>query len=185
MVRDTRSRMLDAATAALQRHGVAGMSFTEVLRDSGAARGAIYHHFPRGKAQLVAEATARTGGEVRSHLSQLSEDTPQALVEAFLGIVRPVVQASTEGGGCVVAAATVDADETLRRIAADTFDSWVEQLAERFITTGLTEREATDLSTTLITLLEGAHVLCRAEGGLEPFDQVARTAVALVGARHP
>ncbi|WP_028935039.1 TetR/AcrR family transcriptional regulator [Pseudonocardia spinosispora] len=185
MARDTRTRMLDAATVALQRHGVAGMAFTEVLRDSGAARGAIYHHFPQGKAQLVAEATARTGGEVRAHLSQLSAPTPRALVEEFLTVVRPVVQASAEGGGCVVAAATVTADETLRLIAADAFDSWVEQLAGSLTATGMAEGEAADLATTLITLLEGAHVLCRARGSLEPFDRAARAAAALVGSRYP
>jgi hypothetical protein len=31
----------------------------------------------------------------------------------------------------------------------------------------------------LIALLEGAHVMCRAAGTLEPFDRAARAAVAL------
>ena len=78
---ETRSRMVDAAVSALQRHGVDGMSFTEVLAASGAARGAIYHHFPGGKAQLVAEAAARNGDDVRAHLAGLPAPTPQATVD--------------------------------------------------------------------------------------------------------
>jgi prevent-host-death family protein len=40
------------------------MSFTDILASSsGAARGAIYHHFPGGKTQLVAEAAQRNGAE--------------------------------------------------------------------------------------------------------------------------
>jgi AcrR family transcriptional regulator len=58
------------------------MSFTEVLENSGAARGAIYHHFPGGKAQIVAEAAARNGHHVRAHLAGLPADDPQAVVEA-------------------------------------------------------------------------------------------------------
>jgi TetR/AcrR family transcriptional regulator, lmrAB and yxaGH operons repressor len=58
-VSETRTRMIDAALDSLRHRGVSGMSFTEVLERSGAARGAIYHHFPGGKNQLVAEAAAR------------------------------------------------------------------------------------------------------------------------------
>jgi hypothetical protein len=33
--------------------------------------------------------------------------------------------------------------------------------------------QAAGLAATLVTLLEGAHVMCRAAGDLEPFDQAA------------
>jgi TetR/AcrR family transcriptional repressor of lmrAB and yxaGH operons len=187
MSADTRTRMIEATVQALQRHGVAGMSFTEVLRSSGAARGAIYHHFPGGKAQLVAEAADRNGHDVRAHLAGLRADSPQAVVEAFLAAVRPVVQASAAGAGCAVAAVTVGVDaagDTLRQVAATAFSSWVDQLAERFTTAGLDPAEATDLAATLITLLEGAHVLCRAAGTIDPFDQAARTAIELTRIRY-
>lgn len=181
---DTRGRMVDATVRALRQRGVAGMSFTEVLQDSGAARGAIYHHFPGGKAQLVAEAAARNGQDVRDFLGALAADSPQVVVQAFLDGVRPVVLESASGSGCAVAAVTVDAGldaegDALRQIAATTFESWIDQLAERFTVAGLESAEATGLATTLITLLEGAHVLCRAAGTIEPFDRAARTAIRL------
>lgn len=188
MAVDTRSRMIDATVRALQRRGVAGMSFTAVLQDSGAARGAIYHHFPGGKAQLVAEAAARNGQDVRDFLGALPTDSPQVVVQAFLAAVRPVVLESASGGGCAVAAVTVDASldaegDALRQIAATAFASWIDQLAELLVTAGLGPAAATGLATTLITLLEGAHVLCRAARTIEPFDQAARTAVELTGNR--
>ncbi len=184
MAADTRGRMIDATVRALQRRGVAGMSFTEVLEDSGAARGAIYHHFPGGKAQLIAEAAARNGQDVRDFFGTLPTDDPQAVVNAFLAAIRPVVQDSASGGGCAVAAVTVDAGldaegSALREIAATAFESWIDQLAERLKKAGLEAAQATDLATTLVTLLEGAHVLCRAAGTIEPFDRAARTAVDL------
>jgi TetR/AcrR family transcriptional regulator, lmrAB and yxaGH operons repressor len=183
----TRTRMVEAAVQALQRRGVAGMSFTEVLRVSGAARGAIYHHFPDGKAQLVAEAATRNGDDVRVHLATLPASSPQAVVDAFLSAVRPVVAASTTGSGCAVAAVTVGLDDdgdTLRQVAARAFTSWIETLAERLTTAGLPAGEAHDLAAFLITLLEGAHVLCRATGTLEPFEQTARSASALIENRY-
>ncbi|MEZ0067417.1 TetR/AcrR family transcriptional repressor of lmrAB and yxaGH operons [Streptacidiphilus sp. MAP12-20] len=190
MAGDTRGRMIEATVAALQQRGVAGMSFTEILKESGAARGAIYHHFPGGKAQLVAEAAARNGLDVRDRLDALPTDSPQAVVEAFLALVRPVVAASASGGGCAVAAVTVASGESaentaLREVAATAFVSWTEALTTRLTLAGLAPSEAADLATTLLTLLEGAHVLCRASGSLAPFDQAARTATRLTGDLRP
>ncbi len=49
---------------------------------------------------------------------------------------------------------------------------------------GLTPGEADDLAAMLIALLEGAHVMCRASGTLQPFDQAARAATVLAESRH-
>ena len=183
MAADTRDRMIEATVSALQRHGVAGMSFTDVLRDSGAARGAIYHHFPGGKLQLVAQAAQLNGLQVRQALADLPTESPAAVISAFLELVRPVVRASAAGGGCAVAAVTVGGglESGLRQIADSAFSGWADQLAERLQASGLESDRARDLATTLIVLLEGAHVLCRASGNIEAFDSAARTARALVG----
>jgi hypothetical protein len=71
-------------------------------------------------------------------------------------------------------------DEELCRLAATTFSSWIQALADRLSAAGLSPEEAGDLAATLTTLLEGAHVLCRAAGTLEPFEQTARTTLSLV-----
>jgi TetR/AcrR family transcriptional regulator, lmrAB and yxaGH operons repressor len=181
---DTRTRMIEATIGALQRHGVAGMSFTEILAASGAARGAIYHHFPGGKTQLVAEAATRNGQDIRAQLAALPADTPQAVAHAFLTLVRPVMEASASGGGCAVAALTIRAEagaatEELRQVADATLSSWTDQLTERLTTAGRRPDQASDLAVTLITLLEGAHVMCRAAGTVKPFDQAARTTIQL------
>ena len=200
----TRTRMIEATITALERHGVAGMSFTEVLRASGAARGAIYHHFPGGKRQLVCEAAEQYAQRVRENLAALPGESPAAVADAFFAAVRPVVAASAEGAGCAVAAVALDPDldtdpdhrpdgggngngadggsgtpTRSRALAATAFADWSDQLARRFTDTGLPAERARDLATTLIAVLEGAHVLCRAAGNLEPFERAARTAASL------
>src|SRR3954471_6185238 len=83
VARDTRARMIAAAVRSLQHDGAEGMSFTDVLSASGAARGAIYHHFPGGKSQLVAEAATDNGNEVRAALAQVPAESPAAVVRGF------------------------------------------------------------------------------------------------------
>jgi transcriptional regulator LmrA/YxaF-like protein len=91
---------------------------------------------------------------------------------------------------CAVAAVTVragadDDNDALRQVAATAFASWAFQLAERLTTAGLTPGEAGDLAAMLIALLEGAHVMCRAAGTLQPFDQAAQAATVLAESRYP
>ncbi|SEM31500.1 TetR/AcrR family transcriptional regulator [Streptacidiphilus jiangxiensis] len=189
MAGDTRDRMIEATVDALRRRGVAGMSFTEVLRESGAARGAIYHHFPGGKGQLVAEAAARNGQDVRATLAALPAADPVGFVASFLALIRPVVECSATGSGCAVAAVTIASGEpaenaSLREVAATAFTAWADTLTERLTVSGLTPDDAAGLATTLLALLEGAQVLCRAAGSAEPFDRMADTALDLARSRY-
>jgi AcrR family transcriptional regulator len=171
----------------LQHDGAEGMSFTDVLSASGAARGAIYHHFPRGKSQLVAEAATDNGSEVRARLAQLPAESPAAVVRGFLQLIRPVVEQSARGGGCAVAAAMAKpgpGNDEPQQAAAAAISSWINEIAGRFAAAGVADAEAHELASSLITMLEGAHVLARATGGIDCFDQTAHALTTLVEARY-
>ncbi|MEV0299164.1 TetR/AcrR family transcriptional regulator [Nocardia sp. NPDC050710] len=181
MTRSTRARMLDAAVDNLRRNGLAGMSFTAVLAESGAARGAIYHHFPGGKTELVAEAARLHGQDVAWRMAELAGADPRAVVASFLDFARPVIEEAAHGSGCAIAAVTVAAGKDggeLCRIAATTFAAWTDRLTAALTAAGMAPGAAADLACLLISLLEGAQVLCRAEGGTSPFDRAARAAMA-------
>ena len=189
MAGDTRDRMIDAAVHALRRDGLAGMSFTDILRESGAARGAIYHHFPGGKSQLATEAATVNGREVRALFGELPAPDPVTVLRGFLGLIRPVVQESAGGSGCAVAAvAMAGAEERdhgrLVQTAGASIGSWIDALAGRLATAGMEAADAQDLASLMITTLEGAHVLARAVGRIDPFDQAARALITLAESRY-
>ncbi|WP_137991033.1 TetR/AcrR family transcriptional regulator [Streptomyces vilmorinianum] len=182
MAKETRGRMVDAAVDALRQRGLQGMSFTDVLAQSGAARGAIYHHFPGGKNQLAAEAATRHGRDVRDRLAEFGASGPEGVATAFVEFARPVAEAAAQGVGCAVAAVTVPADEEngeLCRAAASVFTSWTEQLSRALREAGLPAADAEEKAALLIALLEGAQVLCRASGDTEPFERAVRAALPL------
>jgi TetR/AcrR family transcriptional regulator, lmrAB and yxaGH operons repressor len=174
--RNTKQRMVVAAAESLRRRGLSGTSFTEVLADSGAARGAIYHHFPGGKADLVREAIAATGNGVSAALAALPDgpDEP-AVVDAFLTLVRPVVQDSVAGAGCAIAAVVTESapGDALQLASREVLDEWQRTLAAHLKRAGVPARRAAGLASLLLTTLEGAHILCRAAGDIRPFDRAA------------
>jgi TetR/AcrR family transcriptional regulator, lmrAB and yxaGH operons repressor len=172
----TKHRMIRATAESMRRNGLAGTSFTEVLEQSGAARGAIYHHFPGGKAELAEAAVRLTGNDVAAALDALPDGrTAAEIVDAFLRAVRPVVRESARGAGCAVAAAATEAqpDTPLQLASREALRRWRAVLASRLTAAGCERRAAAELAALLIASLEGVHVLCRAEGSLKPFDAVA------------
>ncbi|WMM74283.1 helix-turn-helix domain-containing protein [Rhodococcus pyridinivorans] len=64
-----RAAMIAGAIALMSERGVAATSFRDVLENSGAPRGSIYHHFASGKAQLVEETTDRATTRIERSLT--------------------------------------------------------------------------------------------------------------------
>lgn len=176
MANHTKQRMVETAAGLLQTGGLSAAAFTDVLAASGAARGAIYHHFPGGKTELARDAVEWTGRRVRTQLAAIKASDPDAVVAGFLACVRPVVARATVGVSCAVAAVTVESAQ-LQPILTDAvrgaFGSWIDELETQFRDAGASQESARSTAVVLITFLEGTQVLCRALGDMTPFDEGA------------
>jgi TetR/AcrR family transcriptional regulator, lmrAB and yxaGH operons repressor len=159
---DVRNWMIDGAIRLLAQQGLQATSFAEVLALTGAPRGSVYHHFPKGKEQLVSAAIDRAGARALHTLDGKQGASAEELTALFLDLWREVL---------AVTVAT-DSMDLVKRAGA-VFRSWRAQLAERFEESGLSAKESAQFAATLVAASEGAVVLSRAEQSLEPFDLVA------------
>lgn len=176
MTSDSRARMVRSAASLIRTRGVTGTSFSDVLADSKAPRGSIYHHFPEGKQQLAADAIQWTSERVLAHQGRCAATTPEGVLDCFIDMWRQVVISSGGRAGCVVAGVAVDTDVdeagpmTLVRA---TFRSWVDLLAGQLHSTGLTPARAAAVATATLAGMEGALILCRAERSVAPLETMA------------
>lgn len=133
MAQSARERMVASAVVLLAKRGFQGASFAEVLADSGAPRGSIYHHFPDGKEQLIAAAVDHAGAQAVQILDALDGHSAVEVVDGFMAVWRSILERSGFTAGCSVLAVTVSADsrELLNR-AGEAFRSWQARLAELF-----------------------------------------------------
>ena len=60
------------------------------------------------------------------------------------------------------------------------FTGWVGELTGKLTHAGMSPSQAADLATLMIFTLEGAHILCRAAGGIAPFDRAAAALLSTV-----
>ncbi|MFI9173976.1 TetR/AcrR family transcriptional regulator [Streptomyces lincolnensis] len=179
--RGPRERMVFSAAQLIRRDGVAATGMREVAAHAEAPRGSLQHYFPGGKEQLVNEAVGwagrYAGRRVARFLAALPEPTPGGL---FAEMVRQWTdEFETVGfeGGCPVAAATVDCAEataSTREAAAAAFAAWTEPVARALTDMGVPKERAGALATLMISAVEGAILLARAERDVRPLTTVAR-----------
>ena len=176
MARDSKAKMVRSAAALIGTRGLNATSFSDVLTHSGAPRGSIYHHFPEGKRQLAEGAIGWTSDQVLGHLRAGRATTPSALLACFIDLWRQSVLASRGSSGCAVAGVAIDIgafDDDLIEIVRGTFRSWVDELATRLAELKVPPKRARSIASAAVAGMEGALILCRAEGTSKPLEAVA------------
>src|SRR2546425_8142759 len=105
---ESRAKMVRSAASLIRRRGLSRASFADIVGDSGAPRGSIYHHFPQGKDQLAKEAIRATSDWVLAKQGACAAKTPVGVLECFIDLWRQVVVASNGAAGGVVAGVAGD-----------------------------------------------------------------------------
>jgi AcrR family transcriptional regulator len=185
MTSDSRERMVRSAAELIRSRGLSATSFSDVLADSGAPRGSIYHHFPEGKEQMAEDAIRWTSERMLAHLRAGVAVTPADVLTRFIEMWRKVVLASHGSAGCVVAGVAIDTDARDADqigLVRSTFRSWIALLAGQLRAVGVPGDSATSIALTAVAGMEGALILCRAEGNAKPLDTVAEELLRLLPA---
>lgn len=184
MPTDSRDRMVRAAAELFRERGYAATSFSDVIERSGAPRGSIYHHFPRGKEQLAAEALRwYAEATARALTRALTGGSSADAVAVFVTAMRDGLRASDFRAGCPIAAVALDvgpADDALLASVVGAFESWRTALATAFRRDGATPAQARRLASLVVAAVEGALILARAERDVQPVTDVAHELAAHV-----
>ncbi|WP_460105670.1 TetR/AcrR family transcriptional regulator [Streptomyces sp. YKOK-J1] len=176
-----RERMVFSAAQLIRRDGVAATGMRDVAALAGAPRGSLQHYFPGGKEQLVNEAVTwagqYAGKRVARFVAGLDEPTPSRLFAAMAAQWTDEYRVDGFAAGCPVAAATVDrasSGSSNRAAAADAFAAWRGPVAEALTGMGVPAARADSLATLMISTLEGAILMARAERDVRPLDSAVR-----------
>ncbi|MET0450487.1 MAG: TetR/AcrR family transcriptional regulator [Mycobacterium sp.] len=183
----TRTRMLHTAALVLREKGAAGVTIDEVLARSGAPRGSVYHHFPGGRSQLLAEALQYAGDSITAVIDDACTKGCIPLVRQFVELWERTLVDSDFAAGCPVVAAAISAGDdgpALSALAGDIFGSWRDALTHAFLADGFDAADAGSLAITCIAALEGAVVLSRSTRSADPLRDVAQQLEFLIETRE-
>ncbi|NUT51890.1 MAG: TetR/AcrR family transcriptional regulator [Saccharothrix sp.] len=169
----------------IQRHGYSGTGLNTVVEHAGAPKGSLYFHFPRGKEELgekaVELAAARFGSLVAD--SALSSATP---VEVLRRVIDELARMLADGDfqlGCPVSVVTLEMgaqSERLRDACANAFESWIVPVSELLEGQGRPRPAARALATAVVSMVEGAVIVSRAQRSVEPLHCAAEAITVLL-----
>jgi AcrR family transcriptional regulator len=174
--KETRQRMIGAATLLLRERGYDGTGFREVVSSAGAARGAIYHHFPGGKQELGTEVALSIGGMIGNEIERIcASDAPLQAVGEILDLADAVLIRGDLVPGCPIAAVTLASEDPggeLRAAADSIFTRWQGALTGCLERGGISTKYAAGYSAMTMASIEGTVILCRAHGDATPLEHV-------------
>lgn len=190
MVVSSYYRLKVAAAELFRRQGYTGTGLKQIVTEAEAQLGSLYHYFPGGKEHLGDEVIRWSGARYLSLVEQFFDPAPDvvtAIEWAFEGAGQTLLD-TDYADACPIATVALEVastNEKLRQATADVFESWIDAVAARFVRAGIERWAARDLSMSVLSLLEGAFLLCRASRSLAPMVAAGATAAAAVRAALP
>jgi len=165
--------MVNATIKLLSRQGYHGTGLNEIVAEAQAPKGSMYHHFPGGKEQLVAEAITSAGRYVSNKMGGGADalEVAEILTDR---LVRRLLQTNFTDG-CAIASSTLDVapiSAAVREACATTFADWQDILVARLVDEGAADADAQRAATVVIAAVEGALVLSRAVADTTPLQRV-------------
>ena len=182
----TRDRILDAAAELLWDRGYASTSPRSIQERAGVGQSSMYHHFA-GKSELAAASLQRDGDRLRRSTAELlgrAESPVQAVLD-YLTSPREELR------GCKLGRMTQDpevlANDDLRSPIAETlgfYQGRIAALLEAARRDGelIQDFSPVDVAATVVAIVQGAHVIARAEQSPEAFERVIQGGVQMVTA---
>jgi AcrR family transcriptional regulator len=187
MASTTKDRIIDSSAELFRRQGYTATGVKQIVEAANAPFGSIYHFFPGGKEQLAAE-TIRSSGRLYIQLfatiAMQAPDVTTAVGDFFAGAAE-TLEATDYADACPIATVALEVastSEPLREATAEVFDSWIAGATEYFAAAGIARHTARELAFTMLSLLEGAFIFCRAMRTVEPLAFAGASAVAAVQA---
>ncbi|WP_246364517.1 TetR/AcrR family transcriptional regulator [Nonomuraea rhodomycinica] len=191
----TSARLVEAMLELIQARGYAGTGLNTVVEHAGAPKGSLYFHFPEGKEALGERAVELAAGRFRDLLAE-SATAPEspagraegagAVVCRVIDVLARMVEDSDYQLGCPVSVVTLEMgaqSERLRDACANAFDSWITPVAEHLAAHGRPLPEARTLATAVVSTVEGAMIVSRAQRSVEPLRCAAHAVTVLLDGR--
>lgn len=173
-----KERLVHTAMRLFRRQGYASTGLKQILAESGAPRGSLYHYFPGGKEAIGEAAVERAGRLVREMLAELAERhrEPEAFVRAYCEVMAGWMEESGFRSGCPIATTLLEtAPESPSITAAGerAIEGWIHVVSGALERSGTPQTEARRKAQAIVAAVEGALLLARVRRSPRPILDVA------------
>jgi len=174
-----KENLVRTAMRLFRRQGYASTGLQQIVAESGAPKGSLYHYFPGGKEALGEAAIVLAGGLIREMLAGLAarHRDPKAFLRAYCKVMAGWMQESGFRSGCPVATTlleTAPQSPTITAAGQRAIDDWIDVVAGVLSKGETSPREARSRAQLILAAMEGALILSRIRRSARPILDVAK-----------
>jgi AcrR family transcriptional regulator len=176
--------MVSAGEDLLSQRGY-GVTMLDVIERAEAPRGSIYYHFPNGKLELAIEVADKVRREVDDLVTYHSRKIAQPIpfLQKLVDHHRKRLVNSGYELGCPLMGIITSGDvesPALQEAINQAFVVWIGSISRELVAKGLTEAQAGQLASLLVSGVEGCIVVARAKQNGTPFAEFSKSIPLLV-----
>lgn len=174
--RSTRDRLISSAARLFRQQGYHGTGVAQVLTDSHAPKGSLYHHFPDGKSDLAMAAASWVSNGMIGIIDDafMGAETFADGATTFCYKLAKLFEAGDDWQACPISAMLFDGpDNDKFRLHADhLLSSWSAQTAAHGRRLGMNPTQADAASELLLMTIQGAWTLARARKSADAIRRI-------------
>lgn len=179
MTKENKSKntIIEAASRLFQLYGYHGVGLSEIIKESGTAKGSLYYYFPNGKEELAIAAINYTKEMVANKFRTATEgiDDPIKAVQAYFYKLSDEFGKDAIVGVRIgtIAGETSLVYESIRLACKSALEEWQSLYIEKFIAAGCSVKQSKDLALMINAMIEGGIIFSLTEKSGEPLRIIA------------
>ena len=182
---DTKTLITNTATILFQQKGYKSVGLNEILKACNVTKGALYHHFPNGKEELLIACLQALNETIMLDVEETfrSHMTTQEAIQSMMD--KLIQSLETEGtitgytfSSIVSEMATVS--EPVRKACSALYENIQDIYRAKLVADGFSNESAATIALWMIASIEGAMMLCLTQKSSDPLKTVAKLLPNLV-----
>ena len=178
-----RQPIINAAVSLFRRKGYSATGLNDIVDESGAPKGSLYHYFPDGKSSIAVAAVQEAGRRVVETVAQLARETASTgeLIKRHAHLLAGWMRKSDFRDGCPITTVLLELTPKDRAVAQAGRQAYAARLAiltEKLMAEGLPAERAKRLACLCVSAIQGALIQARIERSGAPIeisaDELAR-----------
>lgn len=178
MAVDTKGLIVQVATNLFREKSYLGVGITEIINACNLSKGAFYHHFPKGKEELLVTCLHTMNDTITLDMSAIfgrHETTQAAIIATLEELILQYERDQTIIGYTFrnLVSEMGSLSPTVQEACQTSYTKIQAIYYEKLVADGFTEEKARELSIMINATIEGGIMLCLIAKDVEPLQTIS------------
>ncbi|QUG40351.1 TetR/AcrR family transcriptional regulator [Psychrobacillus sp. INOP01] len=175
---DTKSLLIETATILFQQKGYKTVGLNEILKACKVTKGALYHHFPNGKDELLITCLHALKEEITTDIEAIFSkhlSTKDAIISMIDTLISSFEKDGTITGYTFssIVSEMSTMSEPVRKACSELYENIEHIYCTKLLADGFSAETAAAISLLLTASIEGAMMLCLTQQSTDPLKTIA------------